>query len=156
MLQWLRLHPPMQEVQVRSLVRELRSHRPRGQKNKTWKRSNIVINSIKTLKIVHIKNRQKKAERKECFLSMGQRTPELSPDLGSLPELRAKEVEVVWGRMAKGRGPWARPWQKTAMLLQRVLGACTLSCIALTSQHRLSEPFTGDTQAEGCQISALS
>ena len=78
-------------------------------KNKTKNRKNIITSSIKTLKIVHIKNRQKKAERKECFLSMGQRTPELSPDLGSLPELRAKEVEVVQGRMAKGRGPWARP-----------------------------------------------
>ena len=56
----------------------------------------------------------KKAERKECFLSMGQRTSELSPDLDSLPELRAKEVELFRGRMAKGRGPWARPGQKTA------------------------------------------
>lgn len=32
----------------------------------------------------------------------GKEPPELSPDLGSLPELRAKEVEVVWGRMQGG------------------------------------------------------
>ena len=34
-VQWLRLHLPMQEVPVRSLVRELRSHMPHGQKTKT-------------------------------------------------------------------------------------------------------------------------
>ena len=31
-VQWLRLHLPMQGVWVQSLVRELRSHMPRGQK----------------------------------------------------------------------------------------------------------------------------
>ena len=40
---------------VRSLVRELRSHMPRGQKTKTENRSNVVTNSIKTLKMAHIK-----------------------------------------------------------------------------------------------------
>ena len=34
-VQWLRFHLPMQGEQVRSLVRELRSHRPQGQKTKT-------------------------------------------------------------------------------------------------------------------------
>ena len=34
-VQWLRLCLPMQEVRVRSLVGELRSHMPRGQKTKT-------------------------------------------------------------------------------------------------------------------------
>ena len=43
-------------VTVPSLVRKLRSHLPRGQKNKDMKnRSNIVTNSIKTFKMVHIK-----------------------------------------------------------------------------------------------------
>ena len=32
-VQWLRLRLPMQGVQVQSLVRELRSHIPRGKKN---------------------------------------------------------------------------------------------------------------------------
>ena len=39
---------------VRSLVRELRSHMPRGQKTKTENRSNVVTDSIKTLKMAHI------------------------------------------------------------------------------------------------------
>ena len=55
MVQWLRLCLPMQEVQVPSLAGELRFHRLRGQKNKIKNRSRIVVNSIKTLKIVHIK-----------------------------------------------------------------------------------------------------
>ena len=58
---WLRLHFPMQKVQVQSLVGELRSHMPQCQKTKTLKkkkkknRNNIVIHSIKTLKMIHIK-----------------------------------------------------------------------------------------------------
>ena len=44
------------------MVRELRSHVPHGQKIKTQNRSNTVANSIKALKMVHIKkkNLQKK------------------------------------------------------------------------------------------------
>ena len=34
-VQWLRLCLPMQGVQVRTLIRELRSHMPYGQKSKT-------------------------------------------------------------------------------------------------------------------------
>ena len=34
-VQWLRLHLAMQGVQIRSLVGELRSHMPHGQKTKT-------------------------------------------------------------------------------------------------------------------------
>ena len=37
------------------LIGELRSHMPHGQKTKTYNRSNIVTNSVKTLKMVHIK-----------------------------------------------------------------------------------------------------
>ena len=40
--------------------RELRSHMPRGQKTKTENRSNLVTDSIKTLKMVHIKKLKKK------------------------------------------------------------------------------------------------
>ena len=43
----------MQGVWVWSLVGELRFYMPRGQKPKTSNRSNIVTNSIKTLKMVH-------------------------------------------------------------------------------------------------------
>ena len=53
----LRLHLPMQEVQVRSLVGELRFHIPRGQINKL-SRSSIVTNLIKTLKMVYIKKKK--------------------------------------------------------------------------------------------------
>ena len=54
-VQWFRLRLPMQGVQVWSLVGELGSYMPPGQKTKTWNKSNIVTNSIKDLKIVHIK-----------------------------------------------------------------------------------------------------
>ena len=41
---------PVHRVQAQPLVRELRSHMPCSQKNKTWNRSNIVTSSVKTLK----------------------------------------------------------------------------------------------------------
>ena len=44
--QWLKLHLPMHGVLVESLVGDLRSLRPRGQKAKTLNRSNIFTNSI--------------------------------------------------------------------------------------------------------------
>ena len=44
-------------VQVQSWVGELRSHMP-CQKTKTWIRSSIVTNSIKTLKMAHIKKKK--------------------------------------------------------------------------------------------------
>ena len=59
-VQWLRLHLPVQGVWVWSLIRELSSHLPRGQKTKTWNRGYIVTNSIKTLKMVHIKKKSLK------------------------------------------------------------------------------------------------
>ena len=55
MVQWLRLCLPMQGVRVQPLVGELRSHIPYDPKTKMQNRSNIVTNSIKTLKMVHIK-----------------------------------------------------------------------------------------------------
>ena len=55
MVLWLRLRLPMQGVSVQSLVGELRSHTPHGQKTETLNRRNIVTNSMKTLKMVHIK-----------------------------------------------------------------------------------------------------
>ena len=45
----------MQGMQVQSLVRELRFHMPCSQKAKTENESNIATGSMKTLKIVHIK-----------------------------------------------------------------------------------------------------
>ena len=48
---------PVQGVSVQSLVRELRSYIPQG--HKTWNRSSIVTNSIKTLKMFHIKKKKK-------------------------------------------------------------------------------------------------
>ena len=46
-VQWLRVRLPMQGVQVRSLVGELRYHIPLGQKTKTLKKN---IKTLKTLK----------------------------------------------------------------------------------------------------------
>ena len=60
MVQWLRLCLPVEGVWVGSLVRELRSYMPFGQKIKAKNRSNIVTNSIKTLKMIHIKKVLKK------------------------------------------------------------------------------------------------
>ena len=48
-VQWLRFYLSMQGISIQSLVRDLRSHRTWGQKTKKL-RSNIVINSINTLK----------------------------------------------------------------------------------------------------------
>ena len=64
-VQWLRLPFPMQEVWVQSLVKELRSNMPHSQKPKTSNRSNIVTNSIKTLKTVHIKKNKKNFEKEK-------------------------------------------------------------------------------------------
>ena len=66
MVQWLRPHLPMQELWVRSLVREPRAHK-RPKETKTLNRSNILTNSIKTLKMVLIKKKifKKRTKRKE-------------------------------------------------------------------------------------------
>ena len=46
--------PPFsEEVWVRPLARELRSHTPCSPKTKTSNRSDIATNSVKTLKIIH-------------------------------------------------------------------------------------------------------
>ena len=55
-VQWLKLHLPMQGVRVQSLVGELRSYKTQGQKSQNINnRSNIVKTSIKTSKMVLIK-----------------------------------------------------------------------------------------------------
>ena len=46
------------------MVGELRFHMPCGQKTKTYNRSNIVANSITTLKMVHIKQIFKEKKKK--------------------------------------------------------------------------------------------
>ena len=52
-VQWWRLRLPAQGC---GFVGKQRSHMLWGQKNKTQNRSNVVTNSTKTLKMVHIKN----------------------------------------------------------------------------------------------------
>ena len=59
-VQRLILHLPMQGVQFQSLVTEPRSYMPCSQKAKTLNRNNIITNSIKTLKLDHIKKILKK------------------------------------------------------------------------------------------------
>ena len=57
-VQWLRLCLPKQGMQVQSQVGELSSHMPLGQKTRTYNRSNITTNSIKTLKMAHNNNNE--------------------------------------------------------------------------------------------------
>ena len=47
------------------MVRELRLHIPQWQKSETENRSTIVVNSIKTLKMVHIKKKKKELKEAE-------------------------------------------------------------------------------------------
>lgn len=49
-VQWLRLRLSTQEMQVQSLIRELRSCMLCGQKTKQENRGNIVASSVKTFK----------------------------------------------------------------------------------------------------------
>ena len=51
--QRLRPHLPVQGVKVQSLVEEQTSHIPAGPKSQKGIKSNIVKNTIKTLKMVH-------------------------------------------------------------------------------------------------------
>ena len=59
----------MPGVQVQPLVRELRSHMPHGQKNKTKHRCSTVTSSVKNFKMAHIKKKSWKTNKKsETFL----------------------------------------------------------------------------------------
>ena len=64
-VQWFRPCLPAQWVWAPSLVRELRSPMPPGQKVKSSNRSNNVTNYIKTLKTVHIRKKKKNPLKKE-------------------------------------------------------------------------------------------
>ena len=55
MVQWFRLCLPTQGVWIQFLVGELRSHMLAAKTPNIKNRSSIVTNSIKTLKMVHIK-----------------------------------------------------------------------------------------------------
>ena len=57
-VQWLRLPLPLQRVWVQSLVGELKSHMTQGQKPEHKTTGNIATNSIKTLKMIHIKKKK--------------------------------------------------------------------------------------------------
>ena len=48
---WLRLRLPMQGVWIRSLIKGLRSHTPRGQKNQTLKRRKSKAMELKSINI---------------------------------------------------------------------------------------------------------
>ena len=65
-VQWLRLHLPMQGVWVQSLVRELRSRLPCGQKTKHKKQKHYCNKFNKcNLKMVRIKKKKKKKSYKK-------------------------------------------------------------------------------------------
>ena len=68
-VQWFRLHLPMQGVPVQSLVWELMSTCLMAT---TYKQSNSVVISIKTLKITHI--RKKKLKKIELFKKQNKQT----------------------------------------------------------------------------------
>ena len=61
--QWLRLHLPMQGVQVQFLARELRSHMACGQTNQNVKQKQNCKSSIEILKMVHIKKNSWKKKK---------------------------------------------------------------------------------------------
>ena len=67
--QGLRLQLPIQGVPVPSLVGKLRSYMSPSQKTKTQNRSNLIANSVKTSKLVHIKL-SLKTKRQELTSSM--------------------------------------------------------------------------------------
>ena len=56
-VQWLRLHLPMQGVRDHSLVRELRSHMPHRQKAKKYKQKQYCNKFNRDFKMVHIKKK---------------------------------------------------------------------------------------------------
>ena len=60
-VQWLRFHFHMQRFWVQSLVWELRSHRPHGQKNQNIKQEQYCNKFNKDFKkMIHIKKSEKK------------------------------------------------------------------------------------------------
>ena len=83
MVQWLRPHLPMQGMKVQSLVGELRSHMPHGQKTKTQNSSNIVKNSIMIFKM-DIKRKNLKSTFLEnatsCAKGLGQEQTQILED----------------------------------------------------------------------------
>ena len=106
-VQWLRLNLPMQGVWVQSLVGELRSHTPHGQKTKNIKQKQYCNNFNKDFKNgPHAKKNLKKKQRRElslnhCAWAMGPRKGDRK--LGksirwtSLWRFRQQE-ETKWGR----------------------------------------------------------
>ena len=98
-VQLFRLHRPMQGTQGRSLVKELRSHTHMlwAKKLKTQSRSNIVTNSTKTLKMVHIEKNIGEKKRKSrhqpaqdcvcgaCLSSVAARSDNFTPPRPSWP-----------------------------------------------------------------------
>ena len=83
--QWLRLHLPIEGVSVLSVVGELGSYMSPGQKTETQNRSNLVTNSVKTSKLVHIKLslKKKKKTRQELTSSVITPHPTVSTDAGN-------------------------------------------------------------------------
>ena len=66
MVQWLRLHLPMQGVQIQSLIRELRSYMPQGRKKQNMKQKQYCTKFSKGFeKSPHLKKIFKKERKKE-------------------------------------------------------------------------------------------
>ena len=102
----------MQGVQVQSLVQELRSHMPCGQKTKAQNRSNIVTDSIKILKIVHIKKqkytikKQEKNEKTNC--RMGENIcKQYNQQLVNIKNIETALTNHYWESKQLSKKKWA-------------------------------------------------
>ena len=74
LVQCLRLCLPMQGVWVQCLIGKLRSpHMAWGQETKTENRNNIIANSVKTYKMIHIKRTSKNNKKKSVSKDTGAR-----------------------------------------------------------------------------------
>ena len=69
MVQWLQNLLSNTDAAVQPLVRELRSHMPQGQKKQNIKQKQYATDSIKTLKMAHIKKKKKTLRKKNGFRS---------------------------------------------------------------------------------------
>ena len=80
-------------ARVQSLVRELRSHMLHSQENKTENRNNMVTNSTKTFKMVHIKKKKSKKKKRNCIIFLSSSQP--SQEINSAPLAQSPARSVL-------------------------------------------------------------
>ena len=146
MVQWLRLHLPLEGVRVQSLVRELRSPMACGQKTNS---SNIVTKSIKTLKIVHIKKRTVLKKKKEwlkisveilwwvSLLKKKKKNTFLQPENLAKPLILLIHVVMLYYNP-----PWAWDVSFVPKVKVKVTQSCLTLCDPMDCQAPLSMAFS--------------